>query len=301
MPHVDDGLLHAYLDGELAGAARDHVLVHLAECAACRTRLEEERALVARAAELLARAAPPTRAPIPFAPVAHSQAPRWRIPAAWAATVTIAFAVGWYAQREQLAYELAGRASEQAAGTQLDTLPRARAADGKAAPAPSHSRPRASAALAPAEAFRRDAARPAGPGAAAVPTAAERRAVPDEVAAGGALDADSARALLGQAPALLPGYAVRRIARSPTEDGVVLIEQEWQPGIVLRLRERRAFGSEPVDAVRPSSKQAQAGAVPSANTAPLREGLARYVGSLRIEIAGPLPADSLSRILELVR
>jgi hypothetical protein len=67
------------------------------------------------------------------------------------------------------------------------------------------------------------------------------------------------------------------------------------------LHERRAFGSETLDAVRPSSKRAQAGAVPSANMAPPREGLARYVGSLRIEIAGPLPADSLSRILELVR
>jgi hypothetical protein len=34
---------------------------------------------------------------------------------------------------------------------------------------------------------------------------------------------------------------------------------------------------------------------------PADERLARYVGSLRVEIAGPLAADSLSRLLELVK
>jgi hypothetical protein len=302
MPHVDDGLLHAYLDGELAGAARDHVLGHLAECGACRARLEEERALVARAGELLARAAPPRRAPAAFAPLARSHALRWRIPAAWAATVTIAFAVGWYAQGERLAHELAGRpATELAARAPLDTLPRAPAAGAKTVPARSLSRPRGPTAPPPAEPFRRDGDRQLVPNAAAMPSAAEPRALPDEIAEGRALDVDAARAVLGRAPALVPGYAVRRIARSPTEDGVVLIEQEWQPGIVLRLHERRALSSETVDAIPPSSKVARARAVPSTNMAPRREGLARYVGSLRIEIAGPLPTDSLSRILELVQ
>ena len=59
MPHIDEGLLHAYLDEELAGSEREQLLAHLSECAACRLRLEEERALVARAGELLARATPP--------------------------------------------------------------------------------------------------------------------------------------------------------------------------------------------------------------------------------------------------
>ena len=31
------------------------------------------------------------------------------------------------------------------------------------------------------------------------------------------------------------------------------------------------------------------------------ERLARFVGSVRVEIAGPLPADSLSRLLERVK
>src|SRR6266850_373938 len=59
MSHVDDGTLHAYLDGELSSAETQGVDAHLAQCPACRGRLEEERALITRAGELLALAAPP--------------------------------------------------------------------------------------------------------------------------------------------------------------------------------------------------------------------------------------------------
>ena len=110
MPHVDDGTLHAYLDGELPAAERDRCTAHLAECAACRDHLEEERALRIRARDLLTLAVPPVREP-----VAHRRPQRWQFPLAWAATVMVAFAVGWYAQGERLARELAGRAAEPAA------------------------------------------------------------------------------------------------------------------------------------------------------------------------------------------
>src|SRR5712691_428379 len=98
MSHVDEGTLHAYLDGELPAPERERVAVHIAACAECRTRLEEERALAVRARELLAHVAPPARAPV--APRARRPARAWRsvrlpLPLAWAATVTIAFAVGW--------------------------------------------------------------------------------------------------------------------------------------------------------------------------------------------------------------
>src|SRR3989442_9677755 len=52
--HVDDGQLHAYLDGELPQAEAWRLEAHLGECPACRGRLEEQRALIARAGELLA-------------------------------------------------------------------------------------------------------------------------------------------------------------------------------------------------------------------------------------------------------
>ena len=295
MPHVDEGLLHTYLDGELEGAERDRVLAHLGECAECRTRLEEARALVARAGELLARAAPPKRE-MPAFPGRRSYAPRWRVPAAWAATVTIAFAVGWYAQGERLRRELAAVATlpEAGAPAPIATPPAvstATAAKAKSAPAPQSSGERTR-----NSAPRQDAA----PERAAMPAAApaEVRALRDEPAEWPALDAAGARTLLGRAPAVLPGYAVRRVALSPAGDGVVLIEQELRPGTVLRLYERRAIETE-LDATRPRSEGARAAAAPSA-LALRRENMARYVNSLRVEIAGPLAADSLARLLDSV-
>src|SRR5439155_15691994 len=49
MSHVDEGTLHAYLDGELPSSERVALEAHLAQCATCRAGLEEERALRARA------------------------------------------------------------------------------------------------------------------------------------------------------------------------------------------------------------------------------------------------------------
>src|SRR5258708_37408599 len=66
MSHVDDGTLHAYLDGELLPVERARLEAHVAECPACRTRLEEERALVQRASGLLGLAQPPERAVPPL-------------------------------------------------------------------------------------------------------------------------------------------------------------------------------------------------------------------------------------------
>src|SRR5467141_2509611 len=61
MSHADDGTLHGYLDGQLAPVERAQVEAHLASCPACRTRLDEERALIERADALLGLATPPER------------------------------------------------------------------------------------------------------------------------------------------------------------------------------------------------------------------------------------------------
>ena len=290
MPHVDEGLLHAYLDGELAAAERDQVLAHLAECAACRVRLDEERALVARAGELLGRAAPPTRQPAPFAGLRRSHSPPWRVPAAWAATVVIAFAVGWYAQGERIAGKATERAIQSEANGPATTGSRP-AAVAKAKGSPT---PRSPTVAAPP---REDAEGQRAPVAAAPAPAAQGNTLRDEADAWPSLDATGARALLGRAPAVLSGRGVLRMARSPTDAGVVLIEQEWEPGVVLRLYERRAIGAA-LDATRPSPAPARL--APSAKMALRSENLARYVSSLRVEIAGPLASDSLAQLLEQV-
>src|SRR5207244_3919183 len=96
----DDGTLHAYLDGELPPAEAQGVDAHLAQCPACRGRLEEERALITRAGELLALAAPPDRELPPFRAGDVTPPTRlwWqvRLPLAWAATVALALGLGSY-------------------------------------------------------------------------------------------------------------------------------------------------------------------------------------------------------------
>ena len=94
MPHVDEGTLHAYLDGELPSAERKTLEAHLAECASCRAMMAEERALLERASALLGSARPPERATPPFEP---RRSP-WRVrtPVAWAASIALALGVGYY-------------------------------------------------------------------------------------------------------------------------------------------------------------------------------------------------------------
>src|SRR5438876_1843577 len=103
MSHVDDGTLHAYFDGELSPAEVQGVDAHLAQCPACRGRLDEERALITRAGELLALAAPPERELPPFR-AGHVKPPArawWQVrqPLAWAATVVVALGIGTYLGR----------------------------------------------------------------------------------------------------------------------------------------------------------------------------------------------------------
>ncbi|MGD8318866.1 MAG: zf-HC2 domain-containing protein [Gemmatimonadota bacterium] len=111
MSHVDEGTLHAYLDGALDAvlpadeAAR--VRRHLELCDECAARLEEERALRAEASHILGRAAPETRDLPPFeALLARAAAEPGesgpRVPKgrrlqrlAWAASVVLAVGAGW--------------------------------------------------------------------------------------------------------------------------------------------------------------------------------------------------------------
>ena len=101
MSHVDEGTLHAYLDGELAPVERERVDTHLKGCPACQARLVEERAIIERASRLLGMAVPPERA---MPPLQQLRQPRltWRLrrPLAWAATLILAVGLGWYARGE---------------------------------------------------------------------------------------------------------------------------------------------------------------------------------------------------------
>jgi Putative zinc-finger len=123
MSHVDEGTLHAYLDGELAPVERERVDTHLKGCPACQARLVEERAILERASRLLGMAAPPERA---APPLQQLRQPRlaWRLrrPLAWAATVVLAVGLGWFA-RGSANRSIAGLVERSATRAESATAP----------------------------------------------------------------------------------------------------------------------------------------------------------------------------------
>lgn len=294
MSHVDDGTLHAYLDGALDAAAAAGLDAHLAGCAACRARMDEERALIARASELLARAAPPLpqREPPPLHQLRH---PRlwWQVrtPLAWAATVVLAVAVGWYFRGEvpQRAKLEPATPAEQAARDRQVAAEAPVVAKSKTGPAALQNQ-----AGAPARELDQVAPAPRPSADLALPVAAARGelkvAVRDEAEAWRSIPLADARAILGAAPAALEGLPIRRIQESGA--GVVVLEQALDSATVIQLFEQRADHA---------AGLAEGRAAQRARTDLASERLARYVGGLRVEIAGPLPVDSLSKLLERLK
>lgn len=328
MSHVDDGTLHAYLDGELAPPERERVEGHLAGCASCRVRLDEERSLIERAARLLDFAAPEEAGAAPPLQSLRRGPLRWRfrVPLVWAATVVLAAGLGWYLRGK--AGRPAGRVSDErvavaAAPESAPAFPSVRPAapdpgrEATSRPAQMPSRraepaedralpPLPPAAVVEAAQRRRGEEALAGPESARVPTqvlaapSLDAVAKPATVNAGGLasswtlIDSATAREVLGAAPVMIPGRPVRAWRRGPGSRGQVALEQEMGGGMVVVLIEQGA--RETTGAQAPEAR-----AAPAPPARPSGERLARFVGSLRVEIAGPLPADSLSRLLDLVR
>lgn len=74
MSHLDEGVLHAYLDGELEGSGLRDAEEHLEGCPRCRTRLEEARRLEARVGATLEE----------LEPAGDPEEARWEIRRRWA-------------------------------------------------------------------------------------------------------------------------------------------------------------------------------------------------------------------------
>jgi len=347
MSHVDDGTLHAYLDGELTPVESGRLDAHLAECQPCRARLEEERALIERASKLLSQAVPPI--PERAAPPLHQlRRPRvaWRlrVPLAWAATILMAVGIGWFLRGPQTASRMGAsdsrldsappaQPSAGAPAIALDTRPAAtptRRAEqrwsNESEPAQGYRPAGAADRVALADRAAREEADerpqvakaadqlaqgPANPGLrAAPPTPITGNAI---VVAAAPLDAardaparrrlstvwpviepQPARDLLGAAPAAIPGFPIRAMRRNPAAAAEIVVEQEIASGVVVHLfQQRMDTAAEALHRYAEPSGQVTSGLV-------TKERRARFVGSLRIEIAGPLTADSLSRLLEQV-
>jgi anti-sigma factor RsiW len=347
MSHVDDGTLHAYLDGELSPAEAQGVDAHLAQCPACRGRLEEERALITRAGELLALAAPPDRELPPFRAGDIKPPSRlwWqvRLPLAWAATVALALGIGNYLGREVEPVPQAQTASDTQPELNVHQAPvssapvssdlakresrvkvRGAARTPPAAPAPA-ARQEADGFVqerkAPVAALRDTPLSAVTPASAPQPGIAifvDGRSVPK----GSPISIDSARVLLGAEPRAVPGAPVRAIyrAREIGYSAVVIVEQALDSSTVIEVTNGRR-SSVALDeivvtgagamAARPDSvgvaERARVGRTRVADSmapAPAAKASARplrQLGDLEVRISGPLPSDSLQKLLQLVQ
>src|SRR5438105_1860959 len=323
MSHVDEGMLHAYLDGELPAPERAALEIHIAQCATCGARLAEERSLIERASAVLGAARPSEHA---APPLSELSSPRRRgrrifgarLPFAWAATVLLALGIGYSlhapespvppapepqtvamtpdhpattsvpASKKPEARQLQRRANAPRASSREEaaTADKPRATDSTIAFV---TQPLATGAVA---AQSSNQLRGAGaPSALRVDEAIVRA---DSSLAGlrgrlvssewTIISRGSARTLLGTDPVGIPGLAARDIKRSPTDATTIVVEQQLDSRTVIQLFQRPAnVGGVEREFARRSNERA------------------RYVGRLRVEITGPLTPDSLNRLLEQVQ
>ena len=357
MSHVDDGTLHAYLDGELSPAEVQGVEAHLAQCPACRGRLDEERALITRAGELLALAAPPDRELPPFRAGDMKPLTRlwWkvRLPLAWAATVAIALGIGTYLGRGVEQVRQAPTASDTQT-TELHALQAPISSDtvqresrawlrgaartppaAPAAPAPAARRETdgfAQERRAQVAVIRRDTALSAAtPAPVPAPQAAFVMVDGALVEKASPISLDSARALLGADPLAVPGAPIRTMyrAREIGYSAIVIVEQALDSSTVIEVvnGRRSPLALDAVVVTGAAAPGARADSVSAAERAPLsraritdslaaapaakaaarvgryetRNRVVRRLDDLEIQISGPLPSDSLGKLLQLVQ
>jgi hypothetical protein len=94
MPHLDEGTLHALLDGEIPSAELPPIQAHLGACPECRARLAEEQDLLAESDRLIEVLELPEAAPA-LAPIHTAPRRVWPTRLAWAATLVLAAGLGY--------------------------------------------------------------------------------------------------------------------------------------------------------------------------------------------------------------
>ena len=326
MSHVDDGMLHAYLDGELAPVDARGVDAHLAQCPDCRRRLDEERALIARAAELLALATPPDRLVPPFR-AGDVKAPtrvwwRVRLPLAWAATVALALGIGSYLGREATPARQAEMATDSTATrarspARRESRPQTRGTVGT--PPVSASTP-AAVSLAPGRARADNIAQPrpepveskaAGerPRELAAKIAARQDALDesDRWRKGNVISIDSARHVLGGDPVVVPGVPVEALylGRGVGYSAVVIVQQALDSATMIEVINARPASpllDQVVVSGAPTARPEPVSAADSlaAKGRRLTSLAANAAGQVRPDlfrdVRGPLSADSLAAL-----
>lgn len=133
MSHVDEGALHAYLDGaldEYPQAEAERIRGHLDACAECAERLEEERRIRSDAHAMLDLAAPAVEAPgleELRAYVERTRPRKSRISRmqrlGWAASVVLALGAGWMIREGQLQTRALDVRQERVLAPAVDEIP----------------------------------------------------------------------------------------------------------------------------------------------------------------------------------
>ena len=131
MRHLDEGTLHALLDGEIPSAELPPIQAHLGGCAECRARLAEEQDLLAESDRLIEVLELPEAAPA-VAPVRTAARRVWPARLAWAATVVLAAGLG---------YSIREGPAEPVPAASLDSAAEIRAAEPAAPPTPPAAEP----------------------------------------------------------------------------------------------------------------------------------------------------------------
>jgi hypothetical protein len=320
MSHVDDGTLHAYLDGELSPPEAQGVAGHLAQCPGCRGRLEEERAVITRATKLLGRAAPPDRELPPFrAGDVQPLARLWwkaRLPLAWAATVALALGIGMYVGGPSGTHRVPAAEPRQ---------PRADAAMKARRETVAALSMRDEIAASPEG--KRAAAKPAAPSISGTVSLGDGR----YVLKGPPVSVDSARLLLDADPLEVPNLPIRGIYRARLRgySEVVVVEQALDASTVIEVISGRrapialeaavatgATGATGAGVERVDTPSAGARALLGRNAdvpaavAPMQDGpppsplpskARRPAADLFIDIRGPLSVDSLAALRRLLQ
>jgi hypothetical protein len=208
MQHLDDGVLHALVDGEVASADLPPIRTHLESCADCAARLEAARLLAGEADQLVDVVEFPGRGGTPAVTAARpARSGRLGRRLAWAASVALAASLGYAGGRgntRQLA------APTDVAMAPVNTAPSAteplfsEQPQVQAAPIPASQPPAPSGSPGAAAARARELPAPSGnePAPMAQRAAAENEAaVAQDLAAPGAVGGVSAPAAAGRVAA----------------------------------------------------------------------------------------------------
>jgi hypothetical protein len=289
MSHLDEGQLHALLDGELSETERRAAEAHLEDCGECRRSLLEARELLAGADELIAAVEVP---PAAAGGAARTGAPaRRRFPwrsLAWAASLVAAVGLGWTARAD-----LYRAAPEANLRSQLDENP---VTQGLATPASDSTLqpagPKDDGKTQVLDKAKVSAARPATPPPAPAPDLAAKRVVEPKAPE---QSQDALRALTNTAPTddqrRNEVAAAGQLAdRDPTADRPVTEERKAEPKEVEPGRLGAAAAGER-EAVR-NYLPAQPSAAPAPASAALQRRRDRQVGAFQTT-----PMDTAVRIL----